>query len=70
MSYEYGCIIAFGEHEVCDTEDTLTEAMWKCKCLQREWDRSLIGCWKLDDNEWRAASDNPHEPWYVRAINN
>lgn len=67
MAYEFGCILDFGEHEICDTEDTLAEAMWKCKDMQLDWDGKLIGCWRFNGNEWHAASSDPHEPWYVRA---
>lgn len=70
MAYEYGCILGFGEHEICDTENTLAEAMWKCKDLQLDWDNTLIGCWRFNGKEWRAASSNPSEPWYVRPTSN
>ena len=66
--YEYGCIIDFGEHEICDTEDTLAEAMWRCKELQLDWDGTLIGCWRFVNDEWLARSSEPREPWYVRRV--
>ena len=66
MAYEYGCIVGFGEHEICATVDSLDEAKRQCELLQRDWDGTGIGKWEFDGKEWRGQSDDPAEPWYVR----